>query len=90
MRSRTTANFRKAFAQLPIEVQKQAKQAFRAWKSDLRHPSLHFKRVHQSLPVYSVRIGINWRAVGTQSSDGMIWFWIGSHNDYNNLLSRWR
>ena len=90
MRSRTTANFRKAFFQLPAEVQQQAKLVFRIWKRDTRHPSLHFKRIHQSLPIYSVRIGINWRAVGNQRSEGMIWFWIGSHSDYNKLLSHLR
>jgi len=88
MRSRTTAKFRKAFDRLPAEVKQQARQAFQNWKRNPRHPSLHFKQVHQTLPVFAVRIDIHWRAVGNQRGDEMVWFWIGSHNDYNNLLSQ--
>jgi hypothetical protein len=88
MRSRTTVKFRKTFNRLPAEVQLQAKQAFQTWKRNPRHPSLHFKQIHQSLPVFSVRIGIHWRAVGIQSGEEIVWYWIGSHNDYGNILAQ--
>jgi hypothetical protein len=39
-------------------------------------------------PVYSVRVGLGYRAVGTLDGDVMIWFWIGSHADYDGLLSK--
>jgi len=38
--------------------------------------------------MYSVRIGTGWRALGILESDSIVWFWIGSHNAYDNLLSR--
>jgi hypothetical protein len=88
MKSRTTAKFRKAFELLPSEVKQQAKQTFRKWKRNPRHPSLHFKQIHRALPVFAVRIGIHWRAVGIQSGEEMVWYWIGSHNDYGNVLSQ--
>tara|TARA_B110000305_G_C19072025_1_gene462113 strand:- start:301 stop:474 length:174 start_codon:yes stop_codon:yes gene_type:complete len=28
----------------------------------------------------------NWRALGTMDGEGIVWFWIGSHEDYNNLI----
>lgn len=40
------------------------------------------------LPVYSVRIDLDWRAVGVLQGDTMVWFWIGSHGDYERLLSK--
>jgi hypothetical protein len=88
MKSRTTAKFRKAFDRLPAVIQQQAKQAFQTWKKNPWYPSLRFKQVHQSLPIFCVRIGIDWRAVGIQSGDEIVWYWIGSHNNYNNLLSQ--
>ena len=49
MKSRTTAKFRKAFANLPDSVQKQAHQAYRQFQQDTSHPSLRFKQVHPLL-----------------------------------------
>jgi hypothetical protein len=58
------------------------------WKQNPYHPSLQFKPIHPSKPIYSVRIGIGWRAVGVKDNDTMVWFWIGSHEEYNKLISQ--
>ena len=87
MRSHTTERFRKAFRQLPAEVQARARQAFRLWRSNPSHPSLRFKQVHPTQPIYAVRIGIHWRAVGVKTDDAIVWYWIGSHSDYDTLLA---
>lgn len=88
MRSRTTAQFRKAFADLPQEVQVQTRNAYRQFKQDPSHLSLRFKKVHSQLPIYSARISKSYRAVGQLDGDTVIWFWIGSHADYDKLLSQ--
>ncbi|MEH2071645.1 MAG: hypothetical protein V7K47_26405 [Nostoc sp.] len=88
MNSRTTAKFRKAFANLPKEVQQQAREAYRQFKQDPWHSSLRLKQVHQELPIYSARISKNYRAVGQCDGDLIVWFWIGSHADYDKLLSQ--
>jgi hypothetical protein len=62
--SRTTEKFRALFALLPATIKVQAKEAYRQFKSDPYHPGLQFKRVHSSKPVYSVRINLDYRAVG--------------------------
>jgi mRNA-degrading endonuclease RelE of RelBE toxin-antitoxin system len=85
--SRTTERFRKAFRKLPPTVQRQAKAAYHLWRDNPSHPSLQFKRIHSREPIYSVRIGIGWRAVGVRSDDTVVWFWIGSHAEYDKLLS---
>ena len=88
MISQTTERFRKAFAELPKQVQHQAKAAYKQFKQDPFYPSLRFKRVHSTKPIYSVRINAEYRAVGIQNENEVIWFWIGSHGDYMKLLSR--
>ena len=86
MKSRTTVKFRQAFAKLPAEVQKQARTAYRLFKKNPSHPSLRFKKVHQKLPIYSARITRDYRAVGQLDGETVVWFWIGSHTDYEKLL----
>ncbi len=88
MISHLTASFRKAFASLPAHVRVTARKNYRLWKDNPSHPSLEFKKAHTRRPIYSVRVGMGWRALGIVDGDRIAWFWIGSHNDYNNLLSR--
>ncbi len=88
MISHTTERFRKAFAELPKKTQQQAKDAYKQFKKDPFYPSLRLKRVHSTKPIYSVRINIGYRAIGIQNENEIIWFWIGSHDDYVKLLSR--
>jgi len=57
--------------------------AYRRWSNDPHHPSLRFKKVHSALPIYSVRIDRDWRAVGILKERVMVWFWIGPHSEYD-------
>ncbi len=52
----------------------------------MSRPSLEFKQVHPTHPIYSVRVGLNWRALGVVEGDVILWFWIGPHSEYNTLL----
>ena len=86
MNSRTTRRFRKLFASLPKQVQRQAREAYRLFQTNPAHPGLHFKQIYPDPPMYSARVGINYRAVGTLNNGSIVWFWIGSHPDYDLLL----
>ncbi len=88
MNSHTTARFREALNQLPEDIRQSAREAFRIWRQDPHHPSLHFKRIHTAKRIYSVRVALGWRAVGVLRGDDMVWYWIGSHADYDGLISR--
>jgi len=88
MKSHTTERFRKAFQDLPAEIQEQARKAYKLFKQNPRHPGLRFKRVHPSQAIYSVRAGLGYRALGVRDGDNIIWFWIGSHADYDKLVAR--
>lgn len=87
MISRTTKDFRRAFADLPADVQDRARRAFELWSSNPAHRSLQFKQVHAIRPVYSARIGLGWRALAVKREELVVWYWIGSHADYDRLLS---
>ncbi|MGB3510560.1 MAG: hypothetical protein WBA93_15255 [Microcoleaceae cyanobacterium] len=88
MNSQTTSKFWKAFNKLPESIQEAAKETYQLWQKDPYNPSLQFKKIHPVQPIYSVRIGLSWRAVGIKDSNTIIWFWIGSHSDYNQLISQ--
>ena len=90
MKSHTTERFRKAFQHLPSRVQVAARRASRTLQRDPSHPSLRFKQVHATRPIFSVRVGLGYRALGVRERDAIIWFWIGSHADYDQLLSQLR
>ncbi len=90
MNSKTTDRFWKCFHKLPEKIKKEAKKSYKIFKNDPFHPSLHYKRIHSTRPIFSIRITIDYRAIGIQENKYIIWFWIGSHSDYNNLIKQIR
>lgn len=88
MISKTTKRFRAALEALPPSVRKQAREAYSLFRQNPYHPSLGFKQVHTVDPIYSARIGLHHRALGIRTGDEIVWFWIGSHSEYDKLLAR--
>jgi mRNA-degrading endonuclease RelE of RelBE toxin-antitoxin system len=80
---RTTTRFWKCFKQLPEPVQRISKEKFDLLKADPRHPSLHFKKVGK---LWSVRVGLNHRALAVEDGKDFIWVWIGIHDDYERMI----
>jgi hypothetical protein len=74
------------YAALPLSVRHQARRAYRAFLYNQHSPGLAFKKVDPELNLYSARVGINYRAVARVEDDVAIWFWIGSHSEYDKLL----
>ncbi|ACB53205.1 hypothetical protein cce_3857 [Crocosphaera subtropica ATCC 51142] len=88
MKSRTTAKLRKMFTNLPKPIQEQTRKAYRQFQKDPNYPSLRFKKIHPTLPIDSARITKDYRAVGQLEGDTVIWFWVGSHTQYDMLISQ--
>ena len=88
MKSHTTNRFRNAFRLLPVQIKRHAKEAYKLFKLNPYHPSLRFKPIHPTKPIYSVRISRDYRAVGVRDRDEIVWFWIGSHSEYDDLIFR--
>jgi len=88
MNSVVTKGFLERLGTLPDSVRRQASRANDLWRTDPSHPSLQFKRVSQRQPIDSVRVGLGHRALGHWEGDTITWFWIGSHAEYDTLLTR--
>jgi len=80
---RTTAAFRRHCRELQKDVRILAKKNFALLKADPLHPSLHFKKIGK---LWSVRVGLDHRALGLHKGDSVQWFWIGHHDEYNRIL----
>jgi len=68
---------------LPAAVRQLAGQSFELLKANPRHPSLHCKKIGK---YRSARIGLHYRALAVEVPEGVLWFWIGTHSDYDKLL----
>ncbi len=83
MRHFASPRFWLAYRALPRETRELADKSFELLKQDPRHPSLHFKRIG---PLWSVRVGDRYRALGEPIDEGVHWFWIGTHAQYDKLI----
>jgi hypothetical protein len=77
-------SFWRCYEALPEPVRILADKQFQLLKTDPRHPSLHFKRVGR---FHSARVGAHYRALAVDVPDGMLWFWIGTHADYDRVVA---
>jgi hypothetical protein len=73
----------RCFNALPENIQNLARTSFKTLKSDLRHPSLHLKKVGR---YWSARVGLHYRAIGISVDQGLLWIWIGNHSEYDSLI----
>lgn len=86
MRSRTTRRFREAFRSLPNDIQERTREAYARFRENPDHPGLRFKKIQARGNVHAVRITRDYRALGTVHSDEVVWFWVGSHEDYERMI----
>ena len=63
-----------------------ARQKYRLWQQDAFNAALHFKPLVRD--VWSVRINQSYRALGRKRGNLIVWFWIGTHAEYDLLLKR--
>jgi plasmid maintenance system killer protein len=52
------------------------------------HPGLKFKKLPPHEDLWSVRINNHYRAIGRIHGDVILWFFVGSHTDYDKLIAR--
>ena len=83
--SSTTPDFWKAYAALSPAKREATRKAYRLWRANPQHPSLHFKKVGM---LWSVRIDGDHRALGLKEEDVLYWFWVGDHDKYERLIGQ--
>jgi hypothetical protein len=84
--SKATEHFWDCYAQLPKTVQRRADKAYALFRRNPLHPALRFKPLASPPNHYSVRINEQYRAVGVKDEQTLVWFWIGTHNEFDNLF----
>lgn len=83
MKHFASPEFWQAYETLPEAIRHLADRNFDRLKSDPQHPSLRFKQAGR---FWSVRVGLHYRALAVRDGDDLVWFWIGSHAEYDRLL----
>lgn len=83
MRHFASRSFWEAYSRLPQHIRALADRNYAILKEDPRHPSLHLKKIGR---YWSVRTGLSHRALAVDVDDGVLWFWIGSHADYDRMI----
>ena len=86
MKSVTSSKFTKCLEKLLRRIQIKARSAYHLWLENPYHPSLQYKQIHSISPICAVRVSLGYRALGILEDDTMVWFWIGSHEDYNSMI----
>ena len=87
LRSVATRRFWERYEVLPGDVQSLAVKTYQLWREDPKHPSLHFRLLEGSKHRFSIRVGLHYRALGHLRSGTMTWVWIGTHAEYDRLVS---
>ena len=85
MKSRAIASFWDGYNRLPPVIQELAVKQCKLWLDNPRHPSVRFKKIGVR---WSARITDDYRAVGIMDGDNVIWFFVGTHAEYNQVLNR--
>ena len=83
MKHYASSGFWARYDALPEKVRALADKNYALLKSNPKHPSLHFKRLGE---LWSVRVGAHYRALGTDVEDGILWVWIGTHDEYDKIV----
>ena len=83
MKHLATPEFWDCYNRMPAAIRKLADRNFDLLKRDSSHPSLHLKKVGR---FWSARVGIQYRALAVQAVQDLVWFWIGSHAEYDRLI----
>ena len=83
MKHFVSAKFWRRHRSLPKPIRDLADKNLELLKSNPQHPSLHFKKIGE---LRSIRIGLNHRALAVEIPEGLLWFWIGNHAEYDKQI----
>ena len=78
-----TPEFGGCYRRLPPPIRELADKSFELLRNNQDHPSLRFKRIGE---LWIARVGLRYRAVARTDDNNYVWFWIGPHDEYEELL----
>ncbi len=83
MTSRATRRFWKLYHAMPETARAQAREAFKLFSANPAHPGISLERLRSDPDSWSVRVSRDYRAVARKHDDTMIWYWIGTHAEFD-------
>jgi hypothetical protein len=83
MKHFATPDFWYRYRNLPEQARDLADKNFALLRQDSHHPSLRLKKVGS---FWTARVGLHYRALARDRAQGLVWFWIGDHSEYDLLL----
>jgi len=89
-----TGNFKKLLAKLPPHIREAAEEAYRFFQQTPNHPILEnhpledTKKGRHRNRSRAVSITRRYRAIYVTEGPTNVWYWIGSHEDYNNFVGK--
>lgn len=86
MKSSVLPSFWEAYRNLDPALRPRVRKAYELWLSNPFHPSLRFKCVNREENIWAVRVTQSYRAVGIVDNDGITWFWVGRHDEYERFF----
>lgn len=88
MISRGTEDFWRLYYGLPPLIRAAACNAFQRFRENPAHPSLQLERLRSDKRAWSVRVTRNYRAAARRYDDDWVWFWIGSHEEFDRYFPK--
>jgi len=85
MKHFASPQFWEHYQKLPVAIRQLADKNFELLKQNPFHPSLHLKSIGD---FWSVRVGVKYRALATETPESLTWFWIGPHAEYDKLVNK--
>jgi hypothetical protein len=86
VKSKRAPEFHELYNALPRGIQKRADKAYKLFTENPNHPGLNFEQLKHDPIWYSARISIHYRAICTREGDTYVWFWVGTHTEYEKLI----
>jgi len=92
VRSRWAISFVFQVGELPLHVQKLVVTAIRLWEANPKHRSLRLhplkdtRKGRQAKGSFSISLNRQYRAIYVLDGDVAVWYWVGSHADYDRLI----
>jgi hypothetical protein len=86
--SRGTADFWRFYHELPLPIRNAAQTAFKKFLDNPAHPGLQLERLKFDSRAWSVRVTRNYRAVARRYEDDWLWFWVGSHQEFDRRFPK--
>ena len=89
-----TRKHKEMLSKLPAGIQDLAQAAFRRFEQDPldpaleNHPLQDTRRGKHRKGSRAVSVTARYRAIYVVDGDTNVWYWIGSHEDYNNYTGR--